>query len=335
VTPNSFFRNAQLSYNPNYYWWFNFAPRWYLDSATFLFVSLSLFYELTNDDGSSAYNHDVQLGDPIVEIRQMVGWEGFVFIPAARVILPASKLSQAAQRYLGVAGGMTVVRSVPEAAGLTIALIGRYQYWFAGSNVPRFMGGVPGHTDVVTPATHMQAPVGSNDGTRYLDAPMIDQAVTTSQRHLIVAGLTVNVTPVQNLTFSLAAFWVSTEGHGLAPACFHALTSPSQECIGDNQTHWRHFTWGSLSAAYDVETWLNFSIGYQTAAVLAPLFNDDGSLRSPFNPDANFFFTATVQVDALYEALFRGEEEEGLTPEERQRRRQGLARRPSVTGGSL
>jgi hypothetical protein len=337
VTPNTFIRNAQLSYNPYYYWLVNFNPRWYLDPATFFFLSQSIFWELTNDDGSSAYNRDVQITDTIVELRRNLAWEGFVFIPGVRVVLPASKASQAAQRYFGAALGLIAVRPVPEAAGLTIALVGRYQYWFAGSNVPRLMGGVPGQTFFPTPFTHQRERLEAGGGAAtYADAPTIDQAALTSGRHMVVAGLTVNITPLQNFTVSVSAFYVGMEGHGLAPACFHALTSPTAECIGDNgPTHWRHSTSLSLTLAYDVMNWLNLALGWSNSSFLAPLFNDDGSVRSPFNPDNNFTLAATVQIDALYESVFAGGEDDGLTPEQRQRRRQGLAHRGSGTGGSM
>lgn len=334
VTPNSFFRDAQLSYNPNYYWAFNLAPRWYLDPQTFFFLSETLLYELTDDD-SSQYNHDLQLSDLIVELRRTEAWEGFIFIPALRVILPASKSSQAAERYFGLAGGLTAVRVIPEAAGLTFAAIGRYQYWFAGRNVPVTMGRFPGDTTVITPGLPQQQAI---DGVgSYADAPTIDQASgLTSARHQITAGLTINLSPFSGFTISAAAFWLSQEGHGLGAACYHAATSAEPDCLPDNSaTHWRHFTSLSLTLAYDVQTWLNLSVGWSNSYSLAPFFAQDGSVLGPFNPDNNFFLTATVQIDALYEAIAGGEDD-GLTPEQRQRRRQGLAGNGRGTiGGSF
>ncbi|AKF04762.1 hypothetical protein [Sandaracinus amylolyticus] len=323
ITPNSFFRGAQLSYDPMYYWSFNLAPRWYLDSATFFALSQSLSVELTDDGLSSVNNREPMLSDTIVELRRTIAWEGFIFIPAGRVVLPASKASQAQQRYFGLAGGLTAVRVIPEAASLTFALIGRYQYWFAGRNTPGTLGTYP---------AQQHAPSGDLQGGNFGD----QASALTGARHVITAGLNVTIMPLTGLTVSAAAFWQSQEGHGLGTACTPVDTLPGGElCLGDNSdTHWRHFTSVSLSVAYDVQSWLNLSIGWSNATVLAPLQNDDGSARNIFNPDNNFFLTATVQIDALFETL-RGAEDDGLTPEQRQRRRQGLAGVQSTTGGSF
>ncbi len=333
ITPNSFFRDAQLSYDPLYYWSFNLAPRWYLDPATFFLVSQTLFLELTDDGNSGAYNRDPQLTDTVIELRRVQLLEGFIFIPAARVLLPVSKLSQSAQRYFGLGAGLTAVRVIPEAASLTIALIGRYQYWFAGRNTPATMGSYEGEgAPPVIPITPMLNPEG------VVDAPFLDQASgATSARHVITAGLSVNVTPLSGLTVTASAFWLSQEGHGLAPACTAVLTSASgYYCQGDTSpTHWRHSTFLSLAVAYDIQPWLNLSIGWSNSTVLAPFFNNDGSIRGPFNPDNNFFLTASIQIDSLYDTIAHGEEDDGLTPEQRQRRRQGLSRRISTEEGSF
>lgn len=332
VTPNSFVRGAQLSYNPMYYWWFSFTPRWYLDPQTFLFLSQGLYLELTDNDGDTAYNRDPQLTDTVIELRRTQPWEGFVFIPAARLTLPASKLSQAAERYFALGAGLTTVRVIPEAWALTIALIGRYQYWFAGANTPRTMGSF--EAEGAPPALGPVVAQRGADG--YADAPMLDQASGLSSiRHLVVLGLSLNVTPLAGLNVSLSGFYVAQEGHSLAPACVAVETSRDGGiCFPDESaTHWREGTAISLSVAYDVASWLNLALAYSNATVIAPLYNPDGSLRSPFNPDANFTLTATVQIDALYEAVAGGEDD-GLTPEQRQRRRQGLAFvAPALPGG--
>ena len=65
------------------------------------------------------------------------------------------------------------------------------------------------------------------------------------------------------------------------------------------------------------------------------MFSEDGSLRSPVNLyDMQVAIGTTIQIDALYESVATAGEDDGLTPEQRQRRRQGLASR-ARTGGSL
>ena len=58
---------------------------------------------------------------------------------------------------------------------------------------------------------------------------------------------------------------------------------------------WRNFTSYSLAAAYDLTEWLNLSLTVSNSTVLAPLYNDDGSVRSPFNPDTQFSLGLTYK----------------------------------------
>jgi hypothetical protein len=244
------------------------------------------------------------------------------------VTLPTSKASQAAQRYFLLGAGLTVVRVIPEAWSMSIALIGSYRYWFADSNVPLTMGQYPAQ-----PAT-----VITRDPDGGLDSPTLGQAsALTSGRHVVVAGLNLNVTPLENFNLTFSAFYFTQEGHGLGNACTAVSTERSGVlCLADQSpTHWRHLTSLTLSAAYDLNAWFNLSASVSNSTNLAPLFNDDGTLRGPFNPDTLVSLSATVQLDGLYESLSSAGEDDGLTPEQRQRRRQGLARSTSITGGSF
>lgn len=333
VTPNTFFRDAQLSYDPLVYNYLSLTPRWYLDPQLFFALSQSVSYEMTNDGESSSYNHDVQLSDTVVELRRTTPWEGFIFIPAVRVTLPASKASQAAQRYFGLGAAVTAVRVIPEAWSMTIAAQVGYRYWFAGSNVP------------LTSADTMQQAYPPGGVTRdpdvggFAPSPTLGQASgTTTARHIAFGGLTINVTPFEGFNVTLQGYYFTQEGHGLADACTSGvLTSPDGAYCdnGDGPTHWRHGTSLGLYLAYDIQPWFNLSVGWSNSFNLAPLFGPDGSVYSPFNPQNQFSLSATFQIDGIYETLTAGGEDDGLTPEQRQRRRQGLAQRQSTTGGSL
>ncbi len=330
ITPNTFLRDAQLSYNPTYYWSFSLTPRWYLAPTTFFWVNQSLSWELTDDDGSAANNREPQLSDTLIEIRHTIPWEGFIFIPAARLGLPASKLSQTAQRYFLLGVGGTAVRVIPEAWSLTIGVVAAYRYWFAGTNTPQLRNPIPGTTEVHVPFSQRPPTV---DGVPEEPQSISQASSLTSVRQQILLALTLNVTPLPGFNVSLAGFWVSQEGHGLGGASYGVDTSPSVETIGDQSaTHWRHAYYLSLSLAYDVQPWMNVSVGWGSATVVTPLFTGN-QVTSPFNPDNNFFLSTTFQIDGIYEAV-AGSEDDGLTPEQRQRRRQGLAR-TSGAGGTF
>lgn len=313
VTFNSFVRDGQLSYDPVYYHWFFINPRWYLDAQTFFVLGASGFIEVTDDD-SSAYNHEFQLGDMTLELRRTIPWEGFVFIPSARLAFPVSKISQGAQRYLNTGLGVTVVRPIPEAAGMTLALFAGYRRWWAGSNVVVAQG-----ADCVS--------TSRTTG----DQEAFCNGATTTESDRFIVSLTINLTPVEGFTISLSGAWLWIQGYQTSPFTLASqpgivLADPSMGgTLEDMGNHWRNFTSYSLFVAYDVAPWFNLSLGVANSTNLAPLYNDDGSVRSPFNPDTQVNLTAQFTLDGIYEELFGSNEDDGLTPEERQRRRQGLA----------
>ncbi|GAB4205887.1 MAG: hypothetical protein OHK0013_22070 [Sandaracinaceae bacterium] len=321
ATFNTFCRDCQLSYNPNVYQFMSLTPRWYVDPSTFFFFSLGAFFEFTDDD-ASAYNREFQLTDMIVELRRTIPWEGFVFIPAARLTFPTSKGSQGAQRYVNTGLGLTVVRPIPEALGMTVALITRYQRWFAGSNItaargqclpPSTAGGFDGGDATVA---------GSNQTSAICDGRVANE----SDR--IITGVSINITPAEHLTVTLSAFWAWIHLFDLGSGSVDTLTGMYTPELAGGSTRWRNFTFYSLAVAYDFTEWLNVNLSVANSTVFAPLYNEDGSVRSPFNPDTQIALGATITLDGVYAALHDDhEEEDGLTPEERQRRRQGLASR--------
>ena len=315
-TLNTFVPDAQPTYNPTYYWSFNLAPRWYLDPRTFFFLSQSGSIELTDDDFWHA-NREFQLSDTIVELRHTIQAEGFIFIPAVRVTVPTSMISQAAQRYLNTGVGLTAVRVIPEAAGLTIALSGSYRHWWSD--------GIQGLTDMSEYPNRCAGGGGADSCPGY-------GLVNATER--VLTALTVNVTPVSGLTLTFQGVYVGDYVPTLAPASLPASEVVTAQAGGNviparDETRWRHFTYFTLAVAYDILPWFNLSLGVANSSVLAPLFNDDGSVRSPFNPDTNWYLSASFQLDGIYEAIVGGEDD-GLTPEQRQRRRQGLSRRTGV-----
>ncbi len=333
ATFNTFWRGAQLSYDPVYIQYFSVSPRWYLAPTSYFVVTQGLQIELT--DGDTALNRDPQLSDTVVEFRQMIPWEGFVFMGQARITLPVSKLSQAAQVYLGTGLGATIVRPIPE-INLTLAGVFRWSHTFAGSNVVRVGEPQPD----MCPAQILPTTPGGGATAPEFSTSSCDQLGTaTSASDSLLYGISATLA-FDALTFSLQAFFLSSYGYGLAP--WHPtpgqiLTDNPQaprELLDGSPTHWRNYTYFSLSAGYQFTPWLNVSVGIQNSANVASAWNPDGSVRNPiFTPDTQAFLAVTAQLDTIYTEL-AGQGEQDLTPEERQRRRQGLAAAPS-TGGTF
>mgnify|MGYP001942389379 FL=1 len=332
ATFNSFVRDGQLSYDPTYQQSFSLSPRWYVAPMTFFWANVSLNLEIT-DTNFNALNRDPQITDPVVEIRHMIPWEGFIFIAQGRLGLPVSKASQAAQRYLQTGLGTTIVRVVPE-INLTIAGLFAYRRWWAGSNVTL--------VDTPQPDTcggSLQAPAGGGAP----EAPTVfcgQLGDATAARDIILAGVSLTTTPFGGFSINASAFLFNTYNFELANAEIGSdqiETRPDGDPLvipDQSRTHWRNFTYFAVSVAYQFLPWLNVSLGVQNSGFLASAYNPDGSIRNPLvTPDTQVFLGATIGLDTLYTDVFVGAED-NLTPEERQRRQQGLASGPS-TGGSF
>ena len=330
VSFNSFLRDAQLSYNPVYQQNFALAPRWYIGPMTQIRGNISMGVEVTDSD-FNALNRDPQIVDPFLSVLHMIPWEGFIFMPNIRLAFPVSKASQAAQRYIQAGAGLTVVRIIPEVANLTLAGVFRYSRWFAGSNVVRVGDPQPDRCGA-------QAAVTSGaDAAPQVATAFCDQLGTASAASdIILAGISATMTPVGSFSINLSAFLFTLHGFGLAPWMSEPgqiLTREQPLVVEDGSpSHWRNFTFVSISVAYQFAPWLNMSLGIQNSGFAASAYNPDGSIRNPlFTPDTQVFLSATFGVDTIYNELF-GETEDDLTPEERQRRQQGLASGPSLGG---
>ncbi len=308
VTLASFDRGAfRGDYNPTYYHSFSLNPRWYIDPQTFFWLNLGAFVEATQDDSSSIGANEFSLFDAAVELRRVIAWEGFIFLPSVRLTLPLSKLSQAAQRIANTGAGLIVVRPIPEAAGMTIAGVFRYTRWWATSNLSNSPDGLC---------------IGQADCSR------------PNELDRFTAGVSINITPLEHLTVTVGAFWFWLNGYQLATANSGAVTASGNDSLPDGSNHWRNFASYSLSVAYDPVEWLNVSIGWSNSTFFSTFMNGDGTrVRNPFDlqesPEQQVTLSLQMTLDTFYSSLAHptGEHDDGLTPEERQRRRQGLGSR--------
>lgn len=316
LTANTLNPAAQLSYNPTYYWSFFLQPRWYLDGQNFLVATLGAGIELTDSDFTTR-EQEFQLGDLAVEWRHTEVVEGFILITSTRLAAPTSLISIAAQRILNVGGGITAVRVFPELASLTIALAGAARYWIAASNTTTFAPGVE-------PPACFGYSGGDSGGT---SSPCSGAGAVTTEQLRLTSSLTASVMPAPGLTLTMQYAFGGILGHGLGTAVNPAIGGPST--FGDERHHWRPITYWTIAAGYDVQPWLNVSLGYQSSGIFNTFWNDTGNVTNVFyNPESEIYLTATLAIDALVEAI-EGDSEDGLTPEERQRRRQGLSAVPA------
>ena len=324
VNLHTFDPSAQLTYDPTYVMSFSLTPRFYLTDTTFLWLNQGLQIEVT-DSNSDTYNHEPILFDTTLDLRQNLAWEGFVFQGAARVVFPLSKASQSARRVLQTGFTLTATRPFPELASFTVSASFGYRRWWGLSNVAQIQDGA---------GPEYSTPSGESfctqlDGTG--PSPVCTQAGgTTAARDLIVTGLALSIMPFAGFTVQFSAFYLGLQGEGIktAEVEVHGGTVTLED---DSPTHWRHFTSFVLAVGYDILPYLNLSLGLQNSSFAAPVYNPDGSVRSPFNADSQVYLTVTLGLDGIYNELAGGNDEANLTPEERQRRRQGLARSGGAT----
>lgn len=311
----SFARNCQLSYNPVVYSFFSLAPRWYLEPATFFTFSQSAYVEHTDDDGAT-YAHEFQLFDTRIGLNHREAAGNFLFLPGVNLWLPASKGSQAQQRYFRLGASFSTTWD-PGVGGFNLSASLSYLHWFAGSNVALSRSAAYDASDVP----------GNNQA-----------GSTTGESDRITAGITANWAPLEGFTITLQIFYIWVNGWGLGSYSVPVDgASTSDILLTDTSNHWRPFDSYSIYFQYDFVPWLQGWIGFSNSTQLASVFSDDGSVRSPVNLyDMQVALGTTITLDSVYEELATtgDDEDDGLTPEQRQRRRQGLASRSS-SGGSM
>jgi len=325
----TFSRDCQLSYDPVVYTFLSLSPRWYLDPATFFSFYQAFYIEHTDDDGAT-YQHEFQLFDTRIALNHRESLSpNFLMLVGGSLWLPTSKGSQAAQRYFRLGASVSATWD-PGVGGFNLSFQASYVRWFSGSNV------------AITHSPYAADPAGSTLRSPSDPSPggVANQAsATTSEVDRVSAGITANWQPVSGFTITLQIFYFWLQGWGLGNSLIPGVTTTDGTAygVGDTSpTHWRLADSYAIYFQYDFLPWFQGWIGLSNSTQLASVLNENGTARSPVAlPDLQASLGATITLDSVYETFAASEEDDGLTPEQRQRRRQGLAHRTSTTGGSL
>jgi hypothetical protein len=331
----TFSRDCQLSYNPNVYSWWSLAPRWYLDAETF-FTFYQAFTQEHTDSDDATYAHEFTVWDTRVSLshRFAVG-DNFLILPGISTWLPLSKASQALQRYFRLGASISATWN-PNVGGFNLSASVGYLRSFAGSNVPLTHSPYLASTLPSGTMTSTLPPSPGGGGNPAETANQANDATGDADR--ITTGITANWTPLEGFTITLQIFYIWINGFGLGTGIVPGTQTASGGAYAlpaDNSSHWRAYDSYSIYFQYDFIPWLQGWIGLSNSTQLAAVFNQDGSARSPvalFDMQASL--GVTITLDGFYESFANAGEDDGLTPEQRQRRRQGLAANPAV-GGTL
>jgi hypothetical protein len=277
----TFAPSASLSYNPTYEMALTLAPRFYLLEHTYLVAQQIVSVELTDSD-STTYNREPLLSDLALELRQNVELGGFDLTGSARVAAPVSKASQAAGRVLQTGAGLRFGRDFPEALDFGATANVSYRRWWASRNVPATAENYAGNC--------FRAQVG--------DPPLCDQASgQTTARDVVSTGLSLGLSPVDDLRVELEGALTFVLGHGLAE--YRSDVAGQPIVLPDESTHWRNYTYLALTVGYDVFDWLGLSLGIANAGDYGSVHNPNGTIRGPINPDTQIWLDTSIDLDAL------------------------------------
>jgi hypothetical protein len=319
MTVRSFNPGAQLSYDPTVSLNIRLMPRLYLTDKLFLRVRQDLNIELTDSNWDSRARQPL-LADTVVDLIMpgAIAGGGFVLTGGLRVTLPTSIRSQYENLIMGNGIIANASYQLPgqDVLHLTLLFDIIWQHFWHATNV-----GTPFDSD--RSAYGGSCVTGLPDGINATAATSPCNGLLSSVRDSLLFGPTLLWVPTDKLNISATYYWFPRWGRGLAEPTIDTLTG-GQARLEDSRTHLRAAQFFGVSVAYDVLTWMNLSLNYQT---FTDQLNPNGTLRNPvWGPDTTVSLTAVITLDALYKELF--EDAPPLTPEQLRRIRMGQAQGP-------
>ncbi len=294
LSVRSFNESSQLSYSPNYTWWFTMAPRWMFNPQHSIGVNTTVSIEWT-DSPSEEFNRagfysrealweDVRL-DYLYSVP--VKPADFMFFVAGDLRLPASKFSRSRKRYVSPGIRFTALRPFSVLQGMQLGLTTAFWGWFSGSNV------VLAPSDV-TPCRIAPGPGG---------IATVDTCGGGTSSIKTTTRLTVfwTLVPVDRLALGLGYSALWAQANDLAVGCVDTATGPV--CIDDGSPnqHWRSFSNFRATIGYDIKRWLTIALSYD---VWAQHPNADGGRENPFyNENSRLIISLTFRADGLYASV--------------------------------
>jgi len=300
------------SANPVYELWFSFRPRYYLYEDDFNALNVNLrmdiYHELTNSDSTTRKNES-SFGDIWINAsyaRTLVKSGDWVtkVSTGPRILLPTSKDSYMAGKYLTAGWGVGAEQGVPFA--------GKGSTWFPGAT---FRGSAyyTHHFYRATTATNENLNQARQDsGGRSFMSDQLSGAVTA--KHQVLAAVVADVSVHEKVTLGLSYIWILQWAHSFDKATIsNVLTGPVQPAGVSDPTTFRVLPWFLANVDYDLMPEVTLGVGYYN---LANQVGPDGQRRNPlWSPDARFFFDITANLDEIYSTL-SGHREKQAAPQQ-------------------
>lgn len=294
LTVQSFSENSQLTYSPNYTWWFTAAPRWLFNPQHSIGLNATVSIEWT-DSASEEFNRagfysrealweDLRL-DYLYTIP--VRPAGFMFFAAADLRFPTSKFSRSRQRYFSPGIRFTTIKPFSVLEGMQLGATVAFWGWFAGSNVVLA-------PDDITPCRIAPGPGG-------IATTDTCGGATASTKTTTRLSAFWTFVPVDRLALGLSYTALWARANELAVGCIDTITG--EVCVDDGTPNerWRTFSNFNVTIGYDIKRWFTIALSYD---VWAQHPDSDGGRENPFyNENSRLIIGLTFRTDGLYASV--------------------------------
>jgi len=294
LTVRSFDQNAQLTYSPNYTWWFTAAPRWLFNDQHSIGLTETVSIEWT-DSADVEFNRlgfysrealwsDLRL-DYLYSVPGRPG--GFMFFAAVDLRFPTSRFSRSRDRYFSPGIRFTASRPFAVLQGMQLGLTTAFWGWFAGSNV------------VLAPDDILPCRIAPGPG-GIATVDTCGGATASIKTTTRLTGFWTFV-PVDRLALALGFTALWAQVNDLAVGCVQTATG--EFCVDEEggTGRWRTFTNFRATIGYDIRRWLTIGLSYD---VWAQHPDSDGGRENPlFNENSRLIITLTFRADGLYASV--------------------------------
>jgi hypothetical protein len=295
VTPDTFWRNTQLSPVPSYQWWMSLRPRYHITRD----LSVRVREDLTVEWADAGTNNTTLSRQPIwgdlwteLVYTGIPSFAGIHTSAGLRLIWPVSLASQARSTYVtaGFTAGASRSFDLPNHAGDISAGIS-----FAGTHAfTAYTNGVGTMGQFGCSSLDINLPSTCD----YNGGPM-----NSAFNLLSIFTLGYN-TPLRGLSVSVMYLLANSWLYAPPDATIMDRTGGTVNVprSGDNTTM-REYSWWLASVDYEVSREASLSLGYY---VYRPILDPNGSYGNPFySPGANtrIFFTVTLALDGIYQSI--------------------------------
>ncbi len=286
LSGNSFFKDTQLSYNPEYSWGFALNLIWHFDRTFQLALNQELEVELTDSD-TTTLQREPLLSDTALTFdarlfREKLGPEfDWTMHTSVTVGAPTSLASQAASLVLATQLAAAAAFSFPKVLrGLGVTVTAAYGHRFLSSNVVQ---------------AEEEYPCNAGPQSRQLCSTL---GGSTNRRNSISAGLNfaLALTDQWGMTLGYTHAW--RRGADLADYTYVSDTGSRERLADGSARHWRNRNTIDIGLVYDVLPWLGLGL---SASNLFEERGPDSELRAPFRPaDTAIGLDVLVRLDEVY-----------------------------------